>query len=332
MVRKIAITEISSTLAKSILPFLLNSPEQFYIRGIDVQKYNGPFSDKIEMIQADIRDKAALKHTFDRVDVVIHLAFIVIGNVPKKFEEIYDININGSKAVFECAAEAKVSQIIYFSSVAAYGMSDRTPNLIDENTPLEGQFMKDKFYYAYCKGMIEIFLDDFEQKNPSLCITRFRPHVITGPNFVRNTDNLKRVIEKLVTKKKTVYLIQSGNSTRHIIQLTHEEDLARLTLFAIQSSLQGSFNVAGEPLDYAEFLLVKAKDVKFVPHHLVSKIVGFLSHFSHKYRVLNQWLSGSKIQVIMKCEKLNSINYPHPLCTTQKALEIAVEEYKIQQN
>ncbi len=325
MGRKIAITGICSTLAQSVLPVLIGSDERFEICGIDIVEYAGVYANQIEMIQADVRDASALMTAFEGVDVVIHLAFIVIANIPKNFDEIYDININGSKNVFECAAKANVKQVIYFSSVAAYGMSPRTPHVIDESTPLEGHLMKKEFYYAYCKGMVENFLDTFEKDHPLLIITRFRPHIIAGPHFVKNTNNLTRMIAKLESKRKWVYLIQPLKASQHIMQLTHEEDLAYLTLFAIQSQLPGSYNLAGEPLDFGTFLQDRGKNVKFIPHTIVSRIVSFLSLISHKYVVLAQWLNGSKYQVIMNCDAYDNLNISYKLKTTRMILEEVVK-------
>ncbi|MHA1518984.1 MAG: NAD-dependent epimerase/dehydratase family protein [Promethearchaeota archaeon] len=358
MGKKIAITGICSTLAQSILPVLFESIESnelneseknFSIRGIDIVKYSGPYESQIEMIQTDIRDKSALLDAFEGVDVVIHLAFIVVLNVPKNFEDIYDININGSKNVFECAAASNVKQIIYFSSVAAYGMSPRTPALIDENTSLEGHLMKNEFYYSYCKGMVENFLDGFEKVHPSLIITRFRPQVIAGPHFSRYSKTNMGLIAKIETNKSKVYSIQTlnaqnaqnsinrskdvvqssqsslSNPFRPLTQLTYEEDLANLTLFAIQSQLHGSYNVAGEPLDFGAYLEERGKKIKYIPYKLVSILLSLLSPFSHKYRVLSQWLNGIKYQVIVSCEKLAKLNLPFELKSTQEILEEVVE-------
>jgi len=127
MGRKIGITGICSTLAQSFLPVLIEAEEHFSICGIDIVPYTGVYADQIETFQADVRDKPGIMKAFEEVDIIIHLAFIVINNVPKNFDDILDININGSKNVFECAVELNVKQIIYISSVAAYGMSPRTP-------------------------------------------------------------------------------------------------------------------------------------------------------------------------------------------------------------
>ena len=325
MGRKICITGLCSNLARSFLTVLIKSEIVFSISGIDIAKYFGAYEDRIEMIQADVRDKSALVKAFEGVDVIIHLAFIVISNLPKNFEEIYDININGSKNVFECAAASHVKQIIHFSSVAAYRMSARTPSLIEENSPLEGHLMKNEFYYSYCKGMVENYLNTFEKAHPTLIITRFRPHIITGPHFARNTDNSLRMITQIKSKKKKVYLLQALNATRNLVQLTHEEDLANLTLFAIQSQLHGAYNIAGEPLDFGKYLEGRGKKIKFVSHKILSSLIRPLALVSHKFRVLSHWLNGGKYQVLMKCAKLENLNIPYELKSTQEILEEVVE-------
>ena len=51
------------------------------------------------------------------MDIVAHLAFIVV----KASASSYQINIEGSRNVFEATVAAGVPRLVYTSSVAAYG-------------------------------------------------------------------------------------------------------------------------------------------------------------------------------------------------------------------
>lgn len=48
-------------------------------------------------------------------DVVVHLAFIVLG----ASDATRDINVEGSRNVFRAALDARVDRLVYLSSVAA---------------------------------------------------------------------------------------------------------------------------------------------------------------------------------------------------------------------
>ena len=88
---------------------------------------------KTEYIQGDVlvpEDVAAL---VKGADVVVHLAFIIAraGNGE-------DINLTGSRNVFEAAVAAKATRLVYTSSVAAYGFHEDNPSVLTEDIPARG--------------------------------------------------------------------------------------------------------------------------------------------------------------------------------------------------
>ena len=56
-------------------------------------------------------------------DVVLHLAFVIIAGSAQSRE----VNLTGSRNVFEAAVEARAKRLIYASSVAAYGFHADNP-------------------------------------------------------------------------------------------------------------------------------------------------------------------------------------------------------------
>ena len=81
-----------------------------------------PFMDKIELIEGDIRDKAALARALAGVDFVIHQA--ALRSVPKSVDDPFttnEINVFGTLNLLMAAKEAKVKRVVYASSSSAYG-------------------------------------------------------------------------------------------------------------------------------------------------------------------------------------------------------------------
>src|SRR5262249_20430449 len=76
---------------------------------------------------------APLAEPFAGMAAVVHLAFVVTGWLPRA--EFDDINIGGSKNVFEAAARAGVGQVVYASSLAAYGVVPGHPVPLVEDSP-----------------------------------------------------------------------------------------------------------------------------------------------------------------------------------------------------
>jgi len=68
-----------------------------------------------EIIYGDISDASSLKHAFDGVETVYHLAAVIITDDPAVFKKI---NVNGTRNMLEAAASAGVKHFIYVSSVS----------------------------------------------------------------------------------------------------------------------------------------------------------------------------------------------------------------------
>lgn len=87
-------------------------------------KNTAPFTGLIcEVVQADITDKTSMVNALQGVQTfyAVGAAFKLWAKDPK--EEIYDVNLQGTKIQIEAAAEAGVKRIVYVSSIAALDYS-----------------------------------------------------------------------------------------------------------------------------------------------------------------------------------------------------------------
>jgi UDP-glucose 4-epimerase len=89
---------------------------------------------KTEYRQGDVTDAESVKDLAKGADVVVHLAFAILSASDATLE----LNINGSRMVFEAAAKAGAKRICYASSVAAYGFHDDNPDWLTEDVPARG--------------------------------------------------------------------------------------------------------------------------------------------------------------------------------------------------
>src|SRR5215216_4471150 len=74
---------------------------------------------KTEYRQGDVLDRASVEALVAGADVVVHLAFLIFG----ARDETREVNLRGSRNVFEAAVDAGTRRLVYTSSVAAYGFS-----------------------------------------------------------------------------------------------------------------------------------------------------------------------------------------------------------------
>jgi UDP-glucose 4-epimerase len=86
---------------------------------------------KTEYRQGDVTDAGSVRGLVRGADVVVHLAFAILS----ASEATRELNVTGSRNVFEAAAKAGAERICYASSVAAYGFHDDNPDWLTEEIP-----------------------------------------------------------------------------------------------------------------------------------------------------------------------------------------------------
>ena len=250
----VAVTGINSGLGGALVPKLQKEPTVEKIIGIDISEYQGN-PEKVEIHKLDVRDQEGMERALKGVDVLIHLAFIVAPKKLPKLKIIYDINVNGSKTVFDAAAKNKVGKIIYTSSQSVYGHIKECPKIVTEESARLG-IKTTNFYYSHTKALVEEYLDEIQKTNPDIAIVRFRPPVITGAHFLQNLD--------LINPKSTFTTIKPENPDNPMsIQLIHEDDLTGAIMIAVKRHLSSeAFNVASNIIPDLEKFLTENFNVK----------------------------------------------------------------------
>jgi nucleoside-diphosphate-sugar epimerase len=92
-------------------------------------------ADRIEVVEGDIRDMAAVKRAVKGSEVVYHLA--ALGSVPRSMKDpatTHDVNVSGTFNVLMAARDEKVKRIVFSSSSSVYGQSPVLPQ--HEDLPL----------------------------------------------------------------------------------------------------------------------------------------------------------------------------------------------------
>lgn len=228
MGKTVAITGVNSYFASTLLPRLQADPEIERIIGIDVSPWKGGF-DKVRFHREDIRSHG-IAELLRGVDILYHLAFIVSEIADK--DRTRDINVNGSKNVFEACAKNGVKKVIYTSSMTVYGAHPDNPAEFTEDSPLSPN---EDNYYNTSKVEVENFVRDFFQDHPEIALTVIRAGLLVGPRI----DNM---FSRLWSLKLTA--LPTGSSARN--QFIHEEDLGEALYLACRKDLPGVYNVAAD--------------------------------------------------------------------------------------
>src|SRR5215208_4944490 len=122
-------------------------------------------------ITADVARDDLSAH-FAGADTVIHLAWLI--QPSRDGAELARVNIEGSRRVFEAAANAGVKTLVHASSVGVYSPAPKD-RAVDESWPRDGV---QSLFYARHKAAAERALDAVETANPRLRVVRLRPGLI----------------------------------------------------------------------------------------------------------------------------------------------------------
>jgi nucleoside-diphosphate-sugar epimerase len=83
---------------------------------------------RIDLREADVRDRQAVQATMAGCAAVFHLA--ALGSVPRSVADpltSHDVNVNGTIAVLEAARATGVKRVIFAASSSAYGDQEESP-------------------------------------------------------------------------------------------------------------------------------------------------------------------------------------------------------------
>jgi hypothetical protein len=130
---KVLVTGAAGEFGRDLVPWLARKHD---VRATDI----APAWTPCEFIQADLRDPDAAQALVDGIDAVIHLAVLL--PMPHPTAAFVDVNVKASTLLCEAAAKAKVSRLVYISTVWATGHGTEEGYLpVDEDAPLRPQEM-----------------------------------------------------------------------------------------------------------------------------------------------------------------------------------------------
>jgi UDP-glucose 4-epimerase len=236
--------------------------------------------------RGDVLDPAAVRRLVVGADVVVHLAFIIVGGD----DETRRVNLEGSRNVFAAAARAKrVRRLVYTSSVAAYGFHADNPQPLTEVVPVRGT---DAFYYSAQKAELEATLRETiagSHVEPYV----FRPSIVAGGDATMIVEQIPRLLRKLpfgpVVPDPGVPF-----------QLVHQDDVASALAAAIRGDgPPGTYNLAGRgelrAADLAKALGWASVPIPHATATLAAETASLLPLVPNRLK----WVNALRVPVIM---------------------------------
>jgi nucleoside-diphosphate-sugar epimerase len=202
---------------------------------------------KTEYRQGDVLARDAVDRLVAEADVVVHLAFIIVGGLA----EARRVNLEGSRTVFSAVAAAeRVRRFVYTSSVAAYGFHPDSPQPLTEDLPPRGT---DQHYYSAQKAELEGALREaFASSEKAVYV--FRPCIVAGPDavaLIREIPYVKAAARLPSALRRAAGAVPLAAPVipdpGQPFQLVHHDDVADALVAAVLGEGEpGIFNLAGE--------------------------------------------------------------------------------------
>jgi UDP-glucose 4-epimerase len=200
---------------------------------------------KVSYRQGDVLDPAAVAELVANTDVVVHLAFLIVGGPC----ETRAVNLEGSRNVFQAAVSAEAKRLVYTSSVAAYGFHGDNPQPLTEEAPARGTA---SHYYSAQKAEVEMMLKEV-LRGSAIAPYVLRPCIVAGPDAPLLIDSLPytQISERL--PGPVLRLLDGVPILRPVLpdpgvpfQLVHHDDLASaIRSVVLGRGKPGIYNLAG---------------------------------------------------------------------------------------
>jgi len=268
--------------------------------------------------QGDILDREAVDTFVADADVVVHLAFIVLGTR----EESQRVNVAGTRNVFEATVAAeRPRRLVYTSSVAAYGYHSDNLVPLTEQTPVRGSA---EHYYSEQKAACEAVLAETTD-GTSLEVFVLRPCIVAGPKATALADAMpwNSLPAALRSATKAVSVLKPPFPDPGTpMQLIHHDDVAAaIALTASTSAPAGIYNIAGDGevslSDIATALGARPVRVPAVTATIASAVIARLPFLPSS----TEWLHAGRTSVVMDISKAKSVLGWAPRYTAVETLQ-----------
>jgi len=245
----VAVTGPTGTLGFGLMPLLQADDRVARIVGIARRPFDPAAYGwtKMEYRRGDVRDPKALLDAFGYADVVVHLAFLVIGAASG--EAIRSINVEGTLNAFRAAAAAGTRRFVYSSSVAAYGFHADNPIGMTEDWPVRPAA---RLFYAQEKAELERLLQaEAGARSTGPVLYLLRPSIVLGPHAMGAKNllpgPLAPLARHLARRTGLIPLPVPVLVPALPLQLVHEEDLGQALLqCVVAAGPPGAYNIAAD--------------------------------------------------------------------------------------
>lgn len=235
---KVVVTGATGNVGTSVLEALAHYSEVKSILGIARRTPHKPFA-KTRFIAADIT-KAPLPALLQGADCVVHLAWQI--QPSRKPEQLDEVNVNGTRHVFEASLDAGVPHVVFASSVGAYSGGPKQ-SYVDEDWPTDGT---PGSLYSQQKVQVECIADEITRNTP-LLVARMRPALVFKSDAAAEIRRLffGQLVPRWAFDPRVTPFFPRHERLR--FQVVHSKDVGDAFARAVVRRAAGPFNLAAHP-------------------------------------------------------------------------------------
>jgi UDP-glucose 4-epimerase len=327
----VAVTGPTGDIGRSLLRALEQNPRVARVAAMARRPFD-PAADgltKVQYRQADVLDADAVGEVITGADVVVHLAFMIMGGS----EETTAINLDGSRNVFGAAIEAGASRLVYASSVAAYGFGADNPAVLTEDLEPRGTR---RHYYSAQKAELELALRDMLTGSSTAAYV-FRPCIVAGPDAVSLVQSIPYLQLSEKMPAAILRVLELMPILRPVIpdpgvpfQLVHHDDVATALQAAVLGRGEpGVYNLAGDGTiaDLADALGWYSVPVPDLAVDAAAELVARLPFIPDEA----QWIESGRRPVIMDTTRARTLLGWEPRHDARETLRQMVSAVRAEQ-
>ena len=279
---------------------------------------------QLEIAEGNLTDAASLARACADCDALFHVAADYRLWAPNP-QELYQANVEGTRALLQAAKNAGVKRIVYTSSVAVLGIpKDGTPG--NEDTPVTVGDMIG--HYKRSKFLAEEVVHEFARDGLPVVIVN--PSTPIGPRDLKPTPT-GRVVRDAAAGRMPAY-VDTG------LNIAHVEDVAEGHWLAYQKGVVGQrYVLGGTDMSLREILAMIADIVGRKPPrvrlpHAVVLPIAYISETFARFTGKPPVATGEEVRMSKTLMFFSSDKARRELGYTQRparqALEDAVRWYR----
>jgi UDP-glucose 4-epimerase len=323
----VAITGPTGDIGRALLRHLDDAPEVDQVIGMARRPFNPQQLGltKTEYRQGDILEPDSIADLADGADVLVHLAFIILGG----HDETRRINLEGTRNVFEAAMSSGVKRFVYTSSVAAYGFHEENPQPLTEEVAPKGT---EEFYYSAQKAELERELHRMVDGSDVEAYV-FRPCIVAGHNALTLVDAMMKQLQLGGRLPQITTFLNSVPFLKPVLpdpgapfQLVHHDDVAQALVASITGRGEpGIYNLAADGTihvsDLAAALGWYSVPIPNLAVEVTAEVIGRIPFAPAEL----SWINALRVPVLMDTSKAREKLGWQPAHDTRETLAETVE-------